>query len=605
MPYLHPGPPSQQAASSSQTDAVEQEQRKKAVNKFLARAEVAMVTRALRARLAYASYKATHNIPHVPLRELEAQSQSQTASFNRTIAAKRKAVGATTYYSSQPASSSSAGAGSLRRGGSGTMAPPATVTSPRAHNASVNGSPAYPGVNDAARTTAQAPSLYTSILAPPPTKQARTIHNPNDPPVPAPTRPQPSPRTRPPKTSPRSDASRSQGKAKQSTKAGKAPASPARRRTAGGSIDKGKRKQRADEMDVDPDSDMKAAAALTSLLMHNRPSIAGSASSPRSSIDGSEVGSVYSYSQFAQSSARTSTTSAPGPLSAAPSSSNLAPDPGIRTQTPPPVGPPTQQTTPRAAPTDNEAANLMLFLATSPSPARPGGSKESRDMAAFRALTGGSGQLRSKGRVLFPSTPAADPSTPTTEDGSALGSTSYKPTSALARSGDASYNSSISSIGGEFGVGSQPGGIEDPSSQPFSALPGSAAAASSSGPTVSQLLPPAPLPLPSVPTSPAGRTSTPPIPRHPFDFGFNEFINASPSSPRSAHAHAHSHSHSHSFSNPKPNLGLRADVGRKLFEEEQLRHAQALQAAAAAAAVGTGQRQEERALGAGIDLIQS
>lgn len=550
------------------------------------------------------------------MRDLEAQNQSQTASFNRTIAAKRKAVGATSYYSSHPTNSNGAGAGSLRRGGSGTMAPPASVSSPRSHHPSVNGAPAYSSYHDAARNTSQAPSLYTSILAPPPTKQARTIHNPNDPPVAAAIRPQPSPRTRPAKASPRSETSRPQAKAKQTTKAGKAPASPSRRRTAGGSIDKGKRKQRSDGMDVDADGDvdMKAAAALTSLLMHNRPSIAGSASSPRSSIDGSEVGSVYSYSQFAQSSTRTSTTSAPVLLSAAPSSSNDGPDLGIRIQTPPPGGPPKQHTTPRAAPTDSEAANLMLYLATSPSPVRPA-NKETRDMTAFRALGGGSGPLRSKGRVLFPSAPATDPSTPVPEDASApSGSTSYKPTSTLARSGDASYTSSISSIGAELGGGSQAGANEDPGSQTMST--GSGSSVSSSGPAVSQLLPPAPLPLPSAPTSPAGRRGTPANPRPnpvgvsggngsagPLDFGFNEFINASPSSPtpRSAHAHAYGIS-----INPKPSLGLRADVGRKLFEEEQVRHAQAMQAAAAAAAVGNaGQRQEERALGAGIDLIQS
>ncbi|KAF8910603.1 hypothetical protein CPB84DRAFT_1842591 [Gymnopilus junonius] len=597
MPYLHPGPPSQQASASSQADPVDQEQRKKAVNKFLARAEVAMVTRALRARLAYASYKATHNIPHIPLRDLEAQSQSQTASFNRTIAAKRKAVGATGSYSSQPTSSNSAGAGNLRRGGSGTMAPPATVSSPRSHHTSVNGGPAYPTYNDAARNTSQAPSLYTSILAPLRLNR-RGLYI-----------------TLMTRLSQLPDASRSQAKGKQTSKAGKAPASPSRRRTAGGSIDKGKRKQRSDNMavDADGDIDMKAAAALTSLLMHNRPSIAGSASSPRSSIDGSEVGSVYSYSQFTQSSARASNTSAPAPLSAAPSSSNLLPEPGIRMQTPPP-GPPKQHTTPRAAPTDSEAANLMLFLATSPSPVRPG-NKESRDMAAFRALGGGSGPLRSKGRVLFPPTSTADPSTPGQEDSPApSGSTSHKPTSALARSGDASFTSSISSIGAELGGGSQAGANEDPSSQIISIASGSGSAASSTGPAVSQLLPPAPLPLTLAPTSPAGRRGTPPNPRPnlvgvpggngnagPLDFGFNEFINASPSSPRSAHAHAYGVS-----TNPKPNLGLRADVGRKLFEEEQMRHAQALQAAAAAAAVGnTGQRQEERPLGAGIDLIHS
>lgn len=116
-------------------------------------------------------------------------------------------------------------------------------------------------------------TLFTSILAPPPQKQARTILNAADPPRPAPVRPQP----------------------------------------------RAKRTRR--KRDVDGDVEMKAAAALTSLLQHNRP-----AASPKPE-----------------------------------------------------------------APTDNEAADLMLFLATSPSPARKAASS---DLAAYRAL--------GKGRVLFP-----------------------------------------------------------------------------------------------------------------------------------------------------------------------------------------------------------
>jgi len=43
-PYLHHGPSSQQLSNSSGTDVVDQESRKKAaVDKFMARAEVAMV----------------------------------------------------------------------------------------------------------------------------------------------------------------------------------------------------------------------------------------------------------------------------------------------------------------------------------------------------------------------------------------------------------------------------------------------------------------------------------------------------------------------------------------------------------------------------------
>lgn len=611
MPYLLPGAGSQQASTSTISDhSLERENKQKAVQKFLARAEIAMVTRALRARLAYASYKAQHNIPHVPLRDLEAQSQSQTASFNRTIAAKRKAVGATNYYNN-PATQgpSTSGAGSLRRGGSGTMPPPASVSSPRTHASSGLGYSTYGEVASSLRHSSQAPNLYSSILAPPPTKHARTVHNPSDPPVPAPSRPAQSPRSRAPKPSPRSEAVRPQAKAKQASKSAKVVASPGRRRTKGGSIDKGKQKQRADDMDVDVDGDvdMKAAATLTSLLMHHkRPSITGSASSPRSSIDGSEVGSAYSY--FAQSSTRTSGLNPAAPLSVAPSSSTIIAEPPMRSQTPPPSSGSSikQHTTPRAAPTDSEAANLMLFLATSPSPLRPA-NKEAKDLAAYRALGGGSGPLRSKGRVLFPSTPATDPTPSGHQDVSASTGASYKPP-ALSRGGENSFTSSISSIGAELG------GTMDESSdgQPATTNTGNAVPSSSIGSAPSQLLPSAPLPLPSAPSSPSGRKDPNLNPKAtllgvpggsnhapPLDFNFHEFINASPSPSRGTHGHGiNVHN--------KTNLGLRADVGRKLFEEEQMRQAHAFQVAAAAAAIGSpGHRQEERPLGAGIDLIQS
>ena len=83
-----------------------------------------------------------------------------------------------------------------------------------------------------------------------------------------------------------------------------------------------------------------------------------------------------------------------------------------------------QYITPRPAPSDNGAADLMLFLATSPSPARS--NKNTRDMAAYRALTGGSGPLRSKGRDLFPSPSATDrPSGHEDVSAATVGITSY------------------------------------------------------------------------------------------------------------------------------------------------------------------------------------
>jgi len=74
------------------------------------------------------------------------------------------------------------------------------------------------------------------------------------------------------------------------------------------------------------------------------------------------------------------------------------------------------------------------------------------------------------------------------------------------------------------------------------------------------------------------------------DFNFNDFINASPSPSRGPVVPA-----------PKANLGLRADVGRKLFEEEQLRHAMS---GFGGQSPGKRPPDERAALGAGIDLMQ-
>ncbi|KAJ1307871.1 hypothetical protein OPQ81_001951 [Rhizoctonia solani] len=58
-------------------DADEQAERQKAIDTFLARTEFSKLARVLRARLSYASYKATHNIAHVPLTSLEHQLASR------------------------------------------------------------------------------------------------------------------------------------------------------------------------------------------------------------------------------------------------------------------------------------------------------------------------------------------------------------------------------------------------------------------------------------------------------------------------------------------------------------------------------------------------
>ncbi|GLB40273.1 hypothetical protein LshimejAT787_0801440 [Lyophyllum shimeji] len=572
MTYLQHSSAQSLPTSSLFVGPQEKEQRQRAIQKFMARAEISSITRGLRTRLSYASYKAVHNVPHVPLRDLEAQSQSQaqSASFSRTIAAKRKAAG-NNYYSNpatQGPHAMAAGPGSLRRGGSGSMLPPSSTTSPRTYYPAVNGSAyATTSNNDpgfGSRTVNPNQSLYTSLLAPPPAKQARTIHNAGDPPIPAPTRPLASPRARAP-TKPVSrstaEATRSHVKSRKLDHPA-SPQSPNARKVKR-TPDKGKQKrQHPTDVDVDGDVDMKAAATLTSLLLHHRPSITGSVSSPRSSIDGSEAGSAYSYSHFAQSSARTVTAvSPPAPVSAAASTSTVT-ESSFCNQTPPPAQAtgPAKATTPRPAPTDNEAANLMLYLATSPSPARPS-NKDSRDLAAYRALGGDPpGVLRDKGRVLFASgTEPAEAS-------------KLQP---LARGGDTNFTSAIPSIGGESGSGSVP----DTSTRTM--------------PAPSQLLPPPSLPSQrSASGSPSTTKDSHESPRTSYtpgnaDFNFNDFIHGSPSPSRGPVVPA-----------PKANLGLRADVGRKLFEEEQMRHAMS-------GAQSPEKRREDRALGAGIDLMQS
>ncbi|KAJ6623976.1 hypothetical protein B0H10DRAFT_760914 [Mycena sp. CBHHK59/15] len=585
-------------------DPAEQDHRKRAVEKFKARAEISNVTRSLRARLSYASYKAIHNISHVPLRDLEAQSHAQAQSFSRTMAAKRKAapnpttvytttIGNNNYYNNpatQGGAPATPSAGAIRRG---SMAPPPNMGPRTYYPSALNGAPNATGSGSDLSRPPPAQSLFTSILAPPPFQQARTILNVSDPPLPPPSRPPASPRPRAGKVSARSIAEGTRAMAK--TRRDDKP----EKRKAKRALEKGKQKQRRHGVDVDADGDvdMKAAATLTSLLLHHRPSI-GSASSPRSSLDDSETGSTQSYSHFAQSSARNiGASSTPAPPSNA-ASTSTAPLPEFRraSATPPPTQP-AQQTTPRPAPTDNEAADLMLFLATSPSPVR----KDSKDLAAYRALNGAGANLRAKGRVLFPT--AGPVSDAALADGApkhaALG---------LARGMD-SFTSSISSIGSEMAPtrgGSTPAppgtasrtSTPAPPPVPSPAPPIGTIAAPSTAPSPApgQLLPPPPLPQPAAVAPPARKeqTTSPkpvygqaPPPPAAVDFNFNDFLHASPSPARGVGAPGQ-----------KQSLGLRADVGRKLFEEEQMRHVMGAQSP------GKQRPADERGLGAGIDLVQ-
>ncbi|KAF7316718.1 hypothetical protein HMN09_00404900 [Mycena chlorophos] len=550
-------------ATHPSTDA---DTRKRAVEKFKARAEISNITRSLRTRLSYASYKATHNIAHMPLRELEAQSQSQIQIYARTMAAKRKATAAAASYSAQPTGTNNYYNNPATQGGANTAAS-GSIPLRRPTQSQIQGSPSlgarsyYPNAPGASPADMARPqTLFTSILAPPPSQPARTILNASDPPVAASTRPPASPRTRPSKAAARSiaEGTRLSHKSRTDDKHEK--------RKAKRSLDKGKQKQRrVDDVDADGDVDMKAAATLTSLLLNSRPSI-GSASSPRSSLDESDAGSTKSYSHFAQSSARHVGTSA------SQTSASAVPDLLRASATPPPIPTQPAASTPRAGPSDNEAADLMLFLATSPSPVRKG---DQRDLEAYRALNGS----RPKGRVLFPTA------------GSMAEADGAPKTAAAAASlsrGMDSFTSSVSSIGGEM-RGTTP--VVSRTSTPVPGVPTVAPV-----PTPAQLLPPPTMPAPGG----AAVLGAPPrteSPKPPQDVNYSEFLHPSPVA-----APPPQRSGSVPMA-PKPNLGLRADVGRKLFEEEQMRQAMAMSQGPPPASKP--RADEQRALGAGIDLMQS
>lgn len=531
-------------------------------------------------------------------------------------------------------------------------------------------------------------TLFSSILAPPGPTVARTILNANDPPVAAPIRPAMSPKVRNAKVV-RSiaESTRAQAKSRRQPKdKGKTGGRSSRKAAA------------ATATDADGDVDMEAAATLTSLLLNHRPSIAGS--------DTSEPGIHSAHSQ-AQSLPGRSYPHPHPPSSTA--SLNASNNTSYRSNTPPRTSnnsntPNVGQTTPRPAPTDNEAADLMLYLATSPSPARPGGSKNARDAAAFRALgnpntanpnANGNNVMRAKPRVLFPTTQTQSSGEPNNSpDDSNLGSGRRGSRAGLGRN-DSFAGSSMSSIGSEMGVRGFDNRDRDRDRDRDRN--------SSTSQQQQQLLPPSPahlLPPPSLPphshshsysqpqshsqgggiqhqqnqqqftSSPSSlrqesSSSSSPRPMNTGDrgngeFNFNEYIHASPtrygasgsgpgSSSMPIHTHPHNshHAHTHaplhvlgqghpnalpfshgsslasgSTSNSnstsqsqlqqqKSNLGLRADVGRKLFEEEQIRlqqHQQYQQQQTQQKPQAPRQRRtddRDRSLEAGIDLVRT
>ncbi|KIK94485.1 hypothetical protein PAXRUDRAFT_33494 [Paxillus rubicundulus Ve08.2h10] len=538
--YLQPHSPS----LSTDIDPLEREEREKVVRKFMASAELSMVVRGLRARLSYASYKATHNIPHIPLNDLEAKTRVLSVASPRLIGTKRKATGGNNYYNN-PATQ-----GSLARKGG-------NVSSPLVSGSS--GTPALRGhyPTEATGSYPNAPqSLFTALLGPPPLKQARTVHNYRDPPVQPPPRSTAGSRVR---AGHQGDAaaasvrSIAEGTRAQS-RSRKEEATRVKTRSS-----KGKQKVSAEEA---ADVERQAVATLTSLLQ-SRPSVA-SVSSPRSSLSAGSDGSFQSLSHYAQSSTRT-TTAVSSLLPSAESSFTIPNQ--VRAATPPRAGADNIHSTPRAD--DEEAANLMLYLHTSPSPARPTTTRDrdARDLAAFRTLSG-STSLRAKGRVLFSGgdggrSPLRSESSFTVD--SLPGSQNPQVLSQHLRVdtlSDGTGSLAPAALMEATVVPPTPGSHGSPSSPPLLPAPSSPLRRAESSALS------APLQAPPTPAS--------------VPFNLNDFINVSPSPaaatvPRSAIS-------------LKSGLGanLRTDLGRKLFEEEQHRHQH----------LGPGMG----GLGAGIDL---
>lgn len=518
--YLQPYSPS----TSMDVDPIEKEDRLKAIQKVMASTELSMVTRNLRARLSYASYKATHNISHVKLTDLEAKTRALAAAPPRLIGTKRKATTGNNYYNN-PATQ-----GTVAR--RGAMAPPAVSA---ASALSVSRSHYPTTVTGSSPNATQ--SLFTTLLGPPPLKQARTVRNSTDPPVQAAARSTAGSRSR---GSDRASALRSIA---ESTRAQSRSRKEDMTRSKPKRADKGKQKASAvDSADVE----RQAVATLTSLLQ-SRPSVA-SVSSPRSTLStASDASSFQSLSQYAQSSARTST-AATSLLPSAESSFTMP-----RAATPPRNSGDNIYSTPRAD--DEEAAKLMLYLHTSPSPARPTTTRDrdTQDLAAYRALGSGSASLLAKGKILFAGQ----------DTRSSLRSEHSFTSETLSSSQDSTH----------------------PFNQPLrldAAPSGSLAPAPSLEPTV---IPPTPtlgaespslLPSPPSPSrrsdtsndysgSPSNSLHAPPTPGN-VPFNLNDFINVSPSpavttAPRAAVSLKSGLS-----------ANLRADVGRKLFDEEQQRH---------------------------------
>ncbi|KAL4244307.1 hypothetical protein ABKN59_010059 [Abortiporus biennis] len=593
--------PSLTASSDSGTFSKDDVEKTK--EKFLAQAKIYQLTRQLRVSLKYATYKATNNLAHVPLSELE-ESLPSPPPLSRPTPTKAS----TNYYNNPATQGNSAMVAGSSRGAvrKGSMLPPSSTSASATH------------------------SLYTSILAPPPSKRARTIHNPQDPP-PVQTTSKPKPKV-------------AAAKASKATRASTSSRTKARPQKV---ADKGKRKGSSSDKVKHPANritpqnsfssedgltdrmDYNAAAALTSL---SRGSLSLSASSPRSNMSaGSDLGAYNHYVQspltrtgsgsavynisndhaFAVPYAREST---PPRTSALAQPSNLRYNQGSTT-------PKTVQGHPSASAgrgasmaTDTEAADLMLFLATSPSPARPTTMKDrnAKDLAAFTNLSGSSGL---QGRVLFTGTGDGKSSRPLRRD--LTGSWSSTQTVATEGSGDTNQypsgsqerligvpvhqssplrlpsssrkytgHSRSNSTSAASGAGAQKVPTLGPPKPTEQSLDASAAFASPSRPSFSRssrTLVQQPTTI--IPNSTSGSSSAtygPPTSGNSSSNSFNmhDYLNVPPS-PADG-------------SNTKSGSSLRADVGRRLFEGH---HAQA--------AREKGKDESGGGLGAGIDLVKS
>ena len=472
----------------------------------------------------------------------------------------------------------------------GAMAPPSTIPSSnsRGHQTS-------PGKRENTSANA-AQSLYASILAPPPAKRARTIHNPEDPPVPAPAR-MTNGTSRNRKRSSNPDGSRGThsrtasdsqpySSVAEHTRANTRTSKDTKRKSASKGSKAGGKRHGANASSVDSshdvDVDMKAAATLTRLLHHSRNSITSlSAVSPRSSISaGSDVGSSHSHSQFAQSSARTTTAqtsfassqeSHHGGSIGRPATPPRSSDARLtsRTNSFPDGG--------SASATDQEAIKLLYYLHESPSPARPSTvrGQDSQDSAGLGSLSENS-ILKAQGRVLFPS---------------ASGGSSDIPLAYRMLTRDNSSSSITSSTGMDASapqtLSRAPTLVIDPPigdvELPQHSDPSIGTANDSGVPPVTTITPPTPiedpqmtqlLPPPSSPQRTVQTLSAQPMsplsehkshhaaPATPgtYTFNLNDFINVSPS-PAGPHR---------TNAPYKQNLsGIRSGGGRKLFADEQ------------------------------------